>query len=145
MDLHMLIESYLRSSQIAGKTSATLTWYNRRLGYFVTFLKSQKHSLLLKDLTLADGERYVLSLMQQTSKWMDHPNHRPVESKLSGFTIVGHVRAVRALRDGHRTATKLHGVVLRDGRRAERHTRRHRLFVAREPAARRLRFLHLGI
>lgn len=97
MNLRQLIESYLRSSQIAGKTSATLKWYQRRLGYFVSFLESGGHSMLVKDLTLADGERYVFGLMEQTSKWADHPNHKPVAAKLSRFTIVGNVRAIRAL------------------------------------------------
>jgi site-specific recombinase XerD len=97
MDMHQLVEGYLRSSTIAGKSSATLTWYQRRLGSFVAYLVSHKHSMKVKDLTLADGEGYVLSLMQQSHKWQHHPNQKPVAAKLSSFTIIGHVRAIRAL------------------------------------------------
>ena len=97
MNVNQLIESYLRSSQVQGKTKATLKWYQRRLGHFAKFLVANSHSMLIRDLNRDDGERYVMGLMQQDTKWAEHPNQKPMKGELSKHTIHGHVRAVRAL------------------------------------------------
>ena len=46
MNLQQLIENYTRYCKVQGKTKSTLKWYERRLGRFIRFLTSAKHSLL---------------------------------------------------------------------------------------------------
>ncbi len=98
MDVPKLVESYVRAGRIRNKSVQTLTWYERRLGQFVEFLKCEGHSLRVVDITKADGEAYIEHLMNRTARWQNHPHHKPqTERGLSTFTIHGHVRAIRAL------------------------------------------------
>ena len=98
MDVPKLVESFVRSGRIANKSQQTLTWYERRLNQFVVFLKSDGHSLRVTDITKADGEAYIEHLMNRSSRWQNHPYHKPhTDRGLSMFTIHGHVRAIRAL------------------------------------------------
>ena len=47
MTLEQLIDHFLRSGKIEGKSEATLEWYKFRLARFVAYLRSQNHSLLI--------------------------------------------------------------------------------------------------
>lgn len=98
MDLNQLIEHFLRSGQIAGKSPATTLWYQNRLSAFAEYLRSHGHSLRIPDLTQADAERYIADLMSRTARWENHPHHKPQAGRgLSRSTIQGHTRAIRTL------------------------------------------------
>jgi len=97
MNLKQLIENYTRYCKVQGKTKATLKWYERRLGRFLKFMESSGHSMLVKDVSMADGERHVMQLLGQSQKWAEHPFQKPTEGELSKYTVHGHVRAIRAL------------------------------------------------
>ena len=97
MTLEQLIDSYLRTCKLQGKTTATLKWYVRRLGHFKTFMQAKGHSMMAKDIELGDGEQYVIALMDQNHRWPQHPYSPPKPGGLSKFTVHGHVRAIRAL------------------------------------------------
>ena len=97
MNLKQLIENYTRYCKVQGKTKATLKWYERRLGRFLKFMEGSGHSMLAKDVSMADGERYVMQLMGQNQKWAEHPFQKPTDGELSKYTVHGHVRAIRAL------------------------------------------------
>lgn len=98
MDLIMLIEHYIRSGRIAGKSPQTLLWYEKRLRQFTDYLRREGHSMRAQDLHREDGEGYIDDLMNRTALYQSHPHHTPVEGgKLSPHTIHGHVRAIRAL------------------------------------------------
>ena len=98
MDLDQLIEYFVRSGHIEGKSPATTAWYQIRLSGFATFLKESGHSLRITQLKQADAERYIAHLMSRTTRWEKHPYHKPDGSRgLSKSTIQGHVRALRTL------------------------------------------------
>ena len=97
MDIKQLIEHFVRTGQIEGKSPQTLLWYQRRLGAFENYLCQMKHSLRVTQLTQADAERYIAYLMNRDTRWENHPYHKPdVGQRLSINTIQGHVRALRA-------------------------------------------------
>jgi len=98
MKVDQLVQLYLRTGKLEGKTESTLTWYTRRLGQFERFLRERGHSMLVADLRLEDGEAYIASLMEQDGRWSGHPYHKGHEGqKLSYYTIHGHAAALRAL------------------------------------------------
>ena len=97
MNLKQLIENYTRYCKVQGKTKSTLKWYERRLGRFLKFMEASGHSMLVKDVSMADGERHVMQLLGQSQKWAEHPFQKPTEGELSKYTVHGHVRAIRAL------------------------------------------------
>ena len=85
MTLEQLIDHFLRTGKIEGKSEATLAWYRFRLARFVAYLRAQRHSLFIVQLTQHDGERYITSLLEQKVRWGDHPHHKPHEGEgLSG-------------------------------------------------------------
>jgi site-specific recombinase XerD len=98
MTLDQLIQLYLRTGKLEGKTDMTLTWYTRRLGQFKRFLEARGHSMQVSQLKLEDGEAYIASLMEQDERWAGHPNQKGHKGqKLSLYTIHGHARVLRAL------------------------------------------------
>ena len=62
MNIDQLIESYLRSSQVQGKTKATLKWYQRRLSHFAKFLA--KRSMIKRQLAKEKA-------LPKVNKWLD--------------------------------------------------------------------------
>ena len=98
MTLEQLIDHFLRSGKIEGKSAATLEWYKFRLARFIAYLRSQSHSLLITQVVQHDGERYITSLIEQKVRWGNHPHHKPHEGEgLSMHTVHSHVRAIRSL------------------------------------------------
>lgn len=98
MKVDQLIQLYLRTGKLEGKTESTLIWYRRRLGQFERFLQSRSHSMLLSELRQEDGEAYIAALMEQDERWQDHPNQKGHKGeKLSLYTIHGHAAVLRAL------------------------------------------------
>jgi hypothetical protein len=98
MKLDQLMQLYLRTGNLEGKTEMTLTWYTRRFGQFTRFLQARGHSMQVSELKPEDGEAYIASLMEQDERWAGHPNQKGHQGqKLSLYTIHGHANVLRAL------------------------------------------------
>ena len=98
MKIDQLVQLYLRTGKLEGKTEMTQTWYERRLGQFQRFLAARGHSMLVSELRLDDGEAYIASLMEQDERWAGHPFQKDHKGqKLSLYTIRGHASVLRAL------------------------------------------------
>lgn len=98
MKVDQLVQLYLRTGKLEGKTAMTQTWYERRLGQFVRFLQARGHSMQVSDLRLDDGETYITGLMEQDERWAGHAFQKGHKGeKLSLYTIRGHASVLRAL------------------------------------------------
>jgi site-specific recombinase XerD len=92
-----LIEYFVLTKQIEGKSPRTTEWYAGMLGQFDRFLVAAGHSRHVGDLALEDGRDYITFLQGRTTRFDDHPYAPTQEGSLSVYTIRGHVRALKSL------------------------------------------------
>ena len=85
-------EAYNRSE---GKSPATIYWYFRVLTYFQNYLRDQKISDKLGDLSVFVVRDFILYL-QTKNKWDDHPYMPTSQKTLSAISVQTYVRALKA-------------------------------------------------
>lgn len=56
-----VIEYFISTQQMEGKSSNTVEWYEGMLGQFDRFLIDEGHPRCVRDLCLEDGRDYVIS------------------------------------------------------------------------------------
>jgi len=91
-----LIEYFVLTKQMEGRSAKTVEWYTGMLGQFYEFLSSNGHSTSIRDLMLEDGRDFVAFLQGRTTRFENHPYAPPQEGGLSVHTIRCHVRALRS-------------------------------------------------
>ncbi len=77
----------IEATKADGRSNSTLSSYQRKLKPLQAFLGD----VPVMDVTVADLRRYVVHLMDRSTRWADHPKHTEREGKLSQFTIASHV------------------------------------------------------
>jgi len=87
------IEALLIATRADGRSPSTVEGYRRKLKPLVAFLSD----VPMEEVTTQDLRRYIISLMDRSTRWSDHPYHIEVSGGLSPFTIAGHVRAFKRL------------------------------------------------
>jgi len=97
MPLDRLIEYFVLTKQMEGRSPKTTEWYAGMLGQFDRFLVKEGHSRRVGDLTLEDGRDYIAFLEGRTTRFADHPITPTQKGGLSVHTIRGHVRALKSL------------------------------------------------
>ncbi len=91
-----LIEYFVLTKQMEGRSAKTVEWYTGMLGQFYKFLSSDGHSTAIRDLMLEDGRDFIAFLQGRTTRFENHPYAPPQEGGLSVHTIRCHVRALRS-------------------------------------------------
>jgi len=91
-----LIEYFVLTKQVEGKSAKTVEWYTGMLGQFYKFLSSDGHSTCIHDLMLEDGRDFIAFLQGRTKRFENHPYAPPQEGGLSVHTIRCHVRALKS-------------------------------------------------
>ena len=89
--LHDAFEQFQRHNRLRGLSKQTIDWYDRFAKPFFTYIGD----VPFESITRADIENYVLSLMDQDQKYLDHPCHQPQKGGLSRSTIHGRQRVLR--------------------------------------------------
>jgi len=87
------IEALLIATRADGRSPSTVIGYRRKLKPLVVFLDDVQ----VEEVTTGDLRRYIVHLMDRSTRWSDHPYHDEVAGGLSPFTVAGHVRAVKRL------------------------------------------------
>ncbi|MEA3337912.1 MAG: tyrosine-type recombinase/integrase [Chloroflexota bacterium] len=91
----MLIDLYIVSKQIEGRSKKTLDWYQAHLARFTDFVCNGQ-AATLEDLTLDEARSLIAHLQGRTTRYEDH-HMRPVkEGGLSPHSIHAYVRTLKA-------------------------------------------------
>lgn len=95
MSLPALIDLYILSKQIEGRSLKTLTWYRANLERFANFA-TNGHTPGLSDVSLNQARAFVAHLQGRTTRYEDH-HMRPVkEGGLSPHSVHAYVRTLKA-------------------------------------------------
>lgn len=93
--LDLLIDLFVVSRQIEGKSKKTTEWYRANLNKFAEFA-TNGHAPTLADLSLEQGRAFVAHLQGRTMRYEGHGS-RPAEAgTLSPHTVHAYVRTLRA-------------------------------------------------
>lgn len=90
-----LIDLFVLSKQIEGRSQKTLTWYRSNLNCFAEFVTNGSPATL-QDATLDEARSFVAYLQGRTTRYESH-SLRPVkQGGLSAHSIHGYVRSLKA-------------------------------------------------
>jgi site-specific recombinase XerD len=81
---------FLIEKEVSGRSQATLGFYRGKITMFVAFVGDKP----VKDLTLQDGQNWVLHLRSR-HKYNDHPHRLEMDESMSTATLRGYVRAIK--------------------------------------------------
>ncbi len=93
MKLADAIGALLLATQADGRSPRTVSDYVRKLRPLTEFLGNVEVETVTPD----DLRRYVVSLQNQTTRWVEHPKLEAQTGPLSDFSIAGYVRAAKRL------------------------------------------------
>lgn len=93
MILSQAVESFLVAVKSENSSLETVAWYRKRLAGLIRFFGD----LDLETLTTDDLRRFIVSLQEQETKYLNHRFHKPIRGKLSPSTIQGYVRCIKRL------------------------------------------------
>lgn len=93
--LTTLIDLYIMSKQIEGRSEKTLTWYRANLERFAEFM-TNGHDPTLSDLSLEGARLFVADLQGKTTRYSDHEMRRVEDGGLSPHSVHGYVRTLKA-------------------------------------------------
>ena len=95
ISLDRLAKHFEACNRVEGKSTRTVEWYSRVLGYFGDYLDEQGHSTELGDLDLEVVRGFVLYL-QTRRKWSKHPYIPCRDGHLAAISVQNYVRGLRA-------------------------------------------------
>jgi site-specific recombinase XerD len=81
---------FLIEKEVSGRSQATLGFYKGKIEMFVAFVGDKP----VKDLTLQDGQNWVLHLRSR-HKYSNHPNRLEMQETMTTSTLRGYVRAIK--------------------------------------------------
>ena len=90
--LPVLIDLFVATKEIEGKSLDTIRWYRCMLRRFSRFLGD---TATIGDLTLDNARAFVASLRERKVRYENHPRKAPEEGGLSPSTIHAHVRCLK--------------------------------------------------
>lgn len=93
LTLAQAFNQFQRHNRLRGLSRQTIDWYDRFTKPFLEF----KGDIPLNSITRDDIESYILSLLDQDHKYLNHPCHQPQKGGLSRATIHGRQRVIRRL------------------------------------------------
>ena len=104
MLLSEAIARLLVATKADGQSAETVTAYRRKLKPLIVFLGDVQ----VGSISVDDLRRYVASMWDKGTLYVDHPYHEPRAGTLSPFTVAGRVRALKRLfsfleQEGHVT------------------------------------------
>ena len=88
-----LIELFVATRRIEGRTEKTVSWYEQKLAGFDRFLGGNAK---LSQVNLDGARAFIAHLQSKTERFAEHPLRPKAEGKLSAYTIHGYVRALKA-------------------------------------------------
>ena len=94
LTLPVLIDRFVATKKVEGRTPKTCSWYRQMLSQFSDFAGPDK---TLNQVTIDDARAFVAFLQEQDSRYQDHPYRNEVEGGLSSATINAHVRSLKVL------------------------------------------------
>jgi len=81
---------FLIEKEVSGRSQATLGFYKGKIEMFVAFVGDKP----VKDLTLQDGQNWVLHLRSR-HKYSNHPNRLEMQESMTTATLRGYMRAIK--------------------------------------------------
>ena len=94
MALPTLIELFILSKQIEGRSPKTLSWYQANLERFAGFM-TNGHAPTLHDITLDEARAFVAHLQGKTTRFDDHHMRPTKEGGLSPHSVHAYVRTLK--------------------------------------------------
>ena len=93
LTLSQAFEQFQRHNRLRGLSRQTIDWYDRFTKPFLAHIGDVPFDTI----TRTDIESYVLSLLEQDQKYLNHPCHQLQNGGLSRTTIHGRQRVIRRL------------------------------------------------
>jgi site-specific recombinase XerD len=94
MALPTLIELFILSKQIEGRSPKTLSWYQANLERFANFM-TNGHAPTLHEITLDQARAFVAHLQGKTTRFDDHHMRPTKEGGLSPHSVHAYVRTLK--------------------------------------------------
>jgi site-specific recombinase XerD len=85
------LELFLEARTAEGAKDASLVWYRKRIGRFVSWAGDVE----LEAVEVGTIRGFLVSLRSKTRRYVNHPSKSPIEGGLSPATIRGYGRALR--------------------------------------------------
>ncbi len=95
LPLATLIDMFILSKQIEGRSQSTLTWYRTNLNSFLTFVANDD-AATLRDVTLDEAREFVAYLQGRETRYESHSLRQVKQGGLSAHSIHGYVRTLKA-------------------------------------------------
>jgi integrase/recombinase XerD len=95
LDTEDLLSAYVRHLEAANRSPKTISWYMEILRRFFDFLDGNGLTKPIGDIG-RDEVRTYIRYLQSVRKWPNSPYIRPDKGNLSPYSILGHVRAIKA-------------------------------------------------
>jgi integrase/recombinase XerC/integrase/recombinase XerD len=89
-----LIDLFIVSKQIEGRSAKTLTWYRANLERFAGFM-TNGHEATLSQLSLDDARAFIAHLQGRTTRYDGHQMRRVQEGGLSPHSVHAYVRTLK--------------------------------------------------
>ncbi len=93
--LTTLIDLYIVSKQIEGRSPKTLTWYRANLERFAEFI-TNGHEATVSDASLENARAFIAFLQGRSTRYEDHEMRPVKEGGLSPHSVHGYVRTLKA-------------------------------------------------
>jgi len=90
MNLSEAMQVFLLQKQVDGKSGRTLEYYRSKVQMFIAFVGDK----LLRDVTLQDGQEYVLHLASRP-RYEGHPYKKPQTEPMSKASLRAYVRGIK--------------------------------------------------
>lgn len=94
MALPTLIDLFIQSEQIEGRSQKTLKWYRANLNSFSEFMTNGRPATL-RELTLDDARSFVAHLQSRTKLYEGNSLRPAVQAGLSSHNIHGYVPTLK--------------------------------------------------
>lgn len=95
MQLDFLVVMYRICAESEGKSPATISWVTGAVRYIINFLRDNGHSTDIRDIGVGHIRAFSLHLRHRR-RFANHPYTRPQDGLLSGHSVNGYLRALRA-------------------------------------------------
>lgn len=96
MTLPTLIDLFLTTKQVEGRSKKTVDWYRANLTCFADFLANEDEPVLLKEISLQQARAFVAHLQARNTRYDNHEMRPVKKGGLSPHTIHAYVRSLKA-------------------------------------------------
>lgn len=92
-DLLTLLDEFILERQSTGCSPKTVSWYRERIGHFAEYLSPDGH---IEEIDTKKIRHFFVYLQTEHRPWQNSPHVPTADRRLSGFSIHGTYRAMRA-------------------------------------------------